>query len=305
MQFLLNCFPLLLAQSGSAEQLAGLSEAELLARYPVLAIAAAVLFLLGLFCDAYLLVRLIRRRRSLALRVAPKPWNARDIGVGAAALLLLMVFSSGLLWQVVKSLDLSTETHTSLILGGELLVRVALLVVIAAYLRRLRVGWAQAFGLRNGSGLRALALGVASYLALLPALGAFMAVYTKLTRLIGIEQTPQPITELFVASQSLPVILVILIFAVLVAPIFEEIVFRGFAYPTLKQRWGAATALATVSAVFAIVHFHVPSIGPLFVLSLAFGLGYELTGSLLTPITIHALFNATNIGMLLYVRSQT
>ena len=78
--------------------------------------------------------------------------------------------------------------------------------------------------------------------------------------------------------------------------------FRGFAYPGLKQRWGTWPALVIVSAAFAAIHLHLPSLGPLFALAMGLGLSYEFTGSLLAPITLHALFNATNVGMLLYVR---
>ena len=93
-------------------------------------------------------------------------------------------------------------------------------------------------------------------------------------------------------------------FALAIAPVFEEVFFRGLAYPALKQRLGPARALVLVSAAFALVHFHAPSVVPLFALSLALGLAYEYTGSLLTPIAIHALFNATNVLTLLYVRNH-
>jgi membrane protease YdiL (CAAX protease family) len=63
--------------------------------------------------------------------------------------------------------------------------------------------------------------------------------------------------------------------------------------------------LTAVSAAFAVTHLHVPSLGPLFALAVGLGLSYELTGSLLVPITMHALFNATNVAVLLYVRAHS
>ena len=100
------------------------------------------------------------------------------------------------------------------------------------------------------------------------------------------------------------VVVLIAAFAITVAPVFEEFVFRGFAYPVLKQRWGTWRALLVVSAVFAAIHFHLPSLGPLFALALGLGLVYELSGSLLAPITMHVLFNAANVAMVLYVRAH-
>jgi membrane protease YdiL (CAAX protease family) len=101
------------------------------------------------------------------------------------------------------------------------------------------------------------------------------------------------------------VVVSIVAFAVAVAPVFEEFFFRGFAYPALKQRWGTWRALVIVSAAFAAIHLHVPSLGPLFALAIGLGLSYEFTGSLLAPITVHALFNTVNVGMLLYVRAHS
>jgi membrane protease YdiL (CAAX protease family) len=101
------------------------------------------------------------------------------------------------------------------------------------------------------------------------------------------------------------VVVLIAVFAVTIAPVFEEFLFRGFAYPVLKQRWGTAKALMVVSAAFAGIHFHLPSLGPLFALAVGLGLAYELTGSLLTPITMHVLFNAANVLMILYVRTHS
>jgi membrane protease YdiL (CAAX protease family) len=53
-----------------------------------------------------------------------------------------------------------------------------------------------------------------------------------------------------------------------------------------------------------VVHAHTPSVGPLFALGMAFGLAYELTGTIVAPVIMHALFNTANVLLLLYVRGQ-
>ncbi len=84
--------------------------------------------------------------------------------------------------------------------------------------------------------------------------------------------------------------------AVLVAPIAEELFFRGMLQTMLvkvvRSRWGA---VAITSFVFAAVHalpHHWPA---LIVLSMLMGVAYERTGSLLTPITIHMIFNGNTL----------
>lgn len=305
MNFLLNSFPLLLTRSATPAELARLSEAELLARYPALAVGATLLFCLGVVADVYIVLHFLEARRAHTLqRVTAKPWSVRDVLAGALALVFTLVLGSLIVVQISQRLHLTVDAENSLLLGGELLMRFALLVALTRYLRRLSSNWSDAFGLRAGTRRGAITLGIITYLAILPPLGAFFAGYAKLCQLIGVKQTPQPIAELFIASQSYALVWLILLFAVIVAPLFEEVLFRGFAYPALKQRWGVAAATVITSVVFALIHFHVPSMGPLFALSVGIGLSYEMTGSLLTPITIHILFNATNTAMLLYVRSR-
>ena len=60
-----------------------------------------------------------------------------------------------------------------------------------------------------------------------------------------------------------------------------------------------------MSAAFALSHLHAPSFVPLFVLSIGLGLAYEWTGSLLAPVTMHALFNTIMMIRLLLLRMQT
>jgi membrane protease YdiL (CAAX protease family) len=74
----------------------------------------------------------------------------------------------------------------------------------------------------------------------------------------------------------------------LLAPLGEELIFRGFLYRALRMRLGVLPALAVTSLAFSMLH---PSLGPYFVLSAAFCLAYEWTGSLWTSIILHGLWN--------------
>jgi membrane protease YdiL (CAAX protease family) len=149
-----------------------------------------------------------------------------------------------------------------------------------------------------------MGFGTVCFFAILPPLAITFVAYSQFCQLVGIKEKAQDIADLLAGSDSMAVVVLIAAFAIMIAPVFEEFLFRGFAYPVLKQRWGTWRALMAVSAVFAAIHFHLPSLGPLFTLGVGLGLAYELSGSLLAPITMHALFNATNVAMLLYVRAH-
>jgi len=96
----------------------------------------------------------------------------------------------------------------------------------------------------------------------------------------------------------------IFVSAALVAPLIEEFVFRGYFYATLKRYLGIGFAALLTSALFALVHVNLASLPALFYLALCLTLAYEWTGSLLVPITMHALFNTVSL-VGLYVTSRT
>jgi membrane protease YdiL (CAAX protease family) len=74
-----------------------------------------------------------------------------------------------------------------------------------------------------------------------------------------------------------------------IAPVAEELFFRGFIY-TYCRRWGILAALALSTAVFAALHL--PGL-PLtqIIGGIAFALAYEVSGSLIAAILIHSLGN--------------
>ena len=286
---------------------ARLGELEMLHRYPALWMAASVLFVLGLACDGWLLACWILRRKEGAdreslLRIPPKPWGLAELVLVTGGMILVLMTGTlftGLLTHVVR---LPEDSVTSLVLLGELSLRVFVLLGMAWFFQRRLVDLPHALGITATGRRRGAMFGVFAYLAILPPLTLVFAVYAQVARLLGRQPTLQPVAELLNTTRSGLVAVLIVLFAVVVAPLFEEVYFRGFAYPALKQRWGPGRALALVSALFALVHFHEPSLVPLFTLALGLGLSYELSGSLWAPITMHALFNMTNVATLLYLR---
>ncbi|MGH7953935.1 MAG: lysostaphin resistance A-like protein, partial [Limisphaerales bacterium] len=89
------------------------------------------------------------------------------------------------------------------------------------------------------------------------------------------------------------------VFAIVIAPVAEEFIFRGMLFPFIKRLGFPKLAWFGVSFLFAAIHFDVAIFVPLFVLALALTWLYERTDNLLAPIAVHALFNATNFVMLI------
>lgn len=110
-----------------------------------------------------------------------------------------------------------------------------------------------------------------------------------------LRRSGEPMTRIFIIAG-----------ATLVAPLAEELMFRGhlqtilrraFARPStggggvsLVASWGA---IVVASAMFAVVH-PAWTWPPIFLLSLCLGWLYERTGNLWAPIALHAAFNAVS-----------
>ncbi|HEY1736163.1 MAG TPA: type II CAAX endopeptidase family protein [Methylovirgula sp.] len=83
------------------------------------------------------------------------------------------------------------------------------------------------------------------------------------------------------------------VLAVILAPIAEELLFRGWIYTALRVRFGLWMALLTSSALFAFAHYEGTHLYALavFPIGLALGVIRERTGSLKASIGYHAFNN--------------
>ena len=93
-----------------------------------------------------------------------------------------------------------------------------------------------------------------------------------------------------------PLILTLMaVAAVIVAPVCEEIVFRGYLYSAAKKHAGSTAAAFFSALVFAGAHGNVAALLPLFVFGLVLVAAYEFTGSIWAPMAIHAGFNGSTV----------
>jgi membrane protease YdiL (CAAX protease family) len=82
------------------------------------------------------------------------------------------------------------------------------------------------------------------------------------------------------------------ILIVFLAPLGEEMVFRGIAYTALRGR-GRTRALMVTSLLFAVAHIQVIHFIPIFCIGLILAYLFERTGSLKPAIALHVLVNLT------------
>ena len=297
-----------LALSGSASRLAD-SFAPAQVSGVLFAIIALyfVLILIGVGIDLVVVTRALARPLAWERCVAwvkARPWNWRVAGWVALVLMCIQLVVVG----VSQTLSIlgwlskdDPESFYALIQG--LVFHVASLVILAVVLRSQAWTWGQALGLQAQGLVRRLGVGMAFYAGILPVF-FFAAVLSRLVMLfIGYPVTIQDVVLIFMEPQSVWTLLALLGLAMIVAPAAEEILFRGILLPLIMKRLGVGPAVILSSVLFALIHFHVPSFFPLFVLAMGLALAYIYTGSLWVPIVMHALFNGMNLAILLLATS--
>jgi membrane protease YdiL (CAAX protease family) len=105
----------------------------------------------------------------------------------------------------------------------------------------------------------------------------------------GVDPTQEALSQ----TASVPGLLPLLFLSgVIIAPIAEEIVFRGYLYKAFRDRFKPSYAIFLSAALFSAIHLELLAAAPLFVIGIVLAYVYEKTGNLMAPITLHVLNNA-------------
>jgi membrane protease YdiL (CAAX protease family) len=194
------------------------------------------------------------------------------------------------MWQTVLASNLS---HI-------LIAAACLIVAHMAFREGLRgLGFSQrAFG-------AALRWAVPGWLVATAACNALNSAATQLVEWLGYK-LPLHSTLQALRDTEMPqaVHAIAIVGAFVVAPIGEEVFFRGIIQTGLHRasipRWGSMqhrwTAIIATATLFGLMHFSTPhQIPALIVLGIILGYLYERTGSLFVPILVHMLFNGKTL----------
>jgi membrane protease YdiL (CAAX protease family) len=160
--------------------------------------------------------------------------------------------------------------------------------------RKYRVGWGS-LGLR-GFQARMLILGC----VLMVLSAAFNLLYGLFLGLFGLRIQPDLIP--IFAGLSSPWLL--LVGGAIVAPVVEEIFFRGFVFAGLRGHYGWRRAALLSSALFAVIHALPTAILPIFILGYIFAYLYQRSGSIWPAILMHVATNSLALGAAYFASSQ-
>ena len=266
----------------------------------------AILVLLGIVIAG--LAHLFRARRLTDAAFAGAPVRSGTLGVHDV-FVTIGLWLLGTMAGVVLAAQLVGDSDVS----AAVVVRVGLAQAgasIAVYYVLVRAGLALDRGL-HGFGFtfdrigRSLVVTFATLAFSVAATFVTLAAVTLLIRAAGYEppKLAHEMLKVLAAAESRADVLAIAASAIIVAPVIEEIIFRGMLQTAMGQRGlGRWPTIIVTSALFAAIHVSPtmwPALPGLFVLAVCLGYAYERTGSIWSPIVIHMVFNAINISLVL------
>jgi membrane protease YdiL (CAAX protease family) len=147
------------------------------------------------------------------------------------------------------------------------------------------------FGLRRVALRRAVGWAALAFVAF----WILTAIYVSL---VG-QPDQQELTRDLRDEQSLTALVAYGVLLAFVAPLAEELFFRGFVFGVLRERLGVGWGAITTGVVFGLVHVAgspIETVGVLVILGVLLCLLYQRTGSLLPCIALHAINNAISFA---------
>lgn len=112
-----------------------------------------------------------------------------------------------------------------------------------------------------------------------------------------------PLLSLVLNSANPAALLCFAVTAVVLAPLFEETLFRGVVLPVVAREWGPATGVVISALVFAVAHLSLGELPPLMMLGLGLGWLRLNGGRLSSCVLMHALWNGLTFANLVILGS--
>jgi hypothetical protein len=232
--------------------------------------------------------------------LSSKPWRAEaviQLIAGVFACLCAGVLAAGAL-QKADVAAFKVPNSPANILLATLSFHGATWFLIFIFLKQHAVNWRDALGLRNANLQKSLLLAAGVLVLVLPIILGLEQFSVLVLKKIGWPLANEPAVDLIVNADSLWLRVYLAFFAIVLAPVAEEFMFRGVLFPYIKQLGYPKLAWLGVSFLFALIHVNAPTLLPLFAFALVLTWLYQKTDCLLASIAAHSLFNTANLIIL-------
>ncbi|HNX68790.1 MAG TPA: CPBP family intramembrane metalloprotease [Candidatus Omnitrophota bacterium] len=287
---------------------------EFASREPVLAALFEIMTLLiilgllagGVFDVIFLTKPALRAQLTVGTDPPPVP-QAWPFSMLFKVVILFVVW--GILLSlgmgIVQALSPKWPTDNFFMIFHTLILNLICLYFMVRFLKQAGSHWRDlGFHLPAKGVLREIGLGIAGYMGVLPLFALVVAVLLVVAGIFHYEPPQHPLVSVFLEEEKrAPFLFVVSIFLGAVAgPVLEEVFFRGFCYPILRNKWGKVWAMALSAAFFAGIHYSGFVFWPIFVLGMALAVVYEKRRSLVACIALHVTHNTFFIAYFFLVK---
>ena len=121
--------------------------------------------------------------------------------------------------------------------------------------------------------------------------------------LIDNQNGSNPLLEIVLNNNNYFAFILLFLTTSLLAPFFEEIIFRGVLLPILSRDFGVVLGILISAFIFALAHLSISEIPPLLILGIGLGITRASSGSLLSSVFMHSLWNGLTFLNLFLLRT--
>ncbi|MDC3118537.1 CPBP family intramembrane metalloprotease [Prochlorococcus sp. AH-716-K03] len=143
-------------------------------------------------------------------------------------------------------------------------------------------------------------LGFKGFLMIIP----FVLIVSLIMNLLVDNQNgSNPLLEIVLNSNNYVSFILLFLTTTFLAPIFEEVIFRGVLLPILSREFGIVLGITTSAFIFALAHLSISEMIPLFTLGIGLGTTRLISGRLSSSVIMHSLWNGMTFLNLFLLRT--
>ena len=142
--------------------------------------------------------------------------------------------------------------------------------------------------------------GIQGWLTIVPFV---LLISLVMNSLIDNQNGSNPLLEIVLNNNNYFSFILLFVTTTIIAPLFEETIFRGILLPTLSRDFGIIVGIIVSAFIFALAHLSLGEMPPLFVLGLGLGITRIASGSLLSSVIMHSLWNGLTFLNLFLLRA--
>lgn len=180
------------------------------------------------------------------------------------------------------------------------IVQAILLLLPVVYYYKKRIITLEDLGFKKTSITKSIALIITAFICFLIINAIILQIITKTQ--INIPGYGQQVDYLPIFGEDKYSIIVAFITVSIIAPLTEEIFFRGLIQGQLNKLYAPLTSISLTGFIFAFSHLQLQVLIPLFIVGTIISAIYHKSASIYTPIAFHSLNNTLALSLAIYLQ---